>query len=82
MVKKQPEEFYDVFKERDNIWQILESESAKMIFDKLEKNKDEWIGPFILHRPSTGKNIYIYGKDGLYQEEQDKIIRAINKHNK
>jgi len=81
LVRKNPEKFIGVFRERDNAWKVLDSEIAKKIFDKLEKGND-WVGSFILRIPSTGKIVYIYGKDGFYQEEQERILNLIVKNNK
>jgi ABC-type multidrug transport system fused ATPase/permease subunit len=81
LVRKNPEKFIGVFRERNNTWKVIDSEIAKKIFDKLEKG-DGWVGSFMLRIPSTGKIVFIYGKDGLYQEEQEKILNLIAKNNK
>ena len=77
--RKKPEEFLNLFRARESIWKVFDSELSKKIFDTLEKSKNnnEWIGPFMLKIPKTKKIVYIYGKDGLYQKEQDEMIRIL-----
>lgn len=81
LVRKKPEEFLNVFRERPNIWKVFDSELSKKIFDKLHRDNpdDKWIGPFLLRIPATKKYVYIYGKDELYQQEQEQMIRIITK---
>jgi hypothetical protein len=81
--RKKPEEFINFFRARENIWKVFDSELSKNIFDKLYKDNpdDKWVGPFVLRIPATKKFVYIYGRDGLYQQEQEQMVRIINKSN-
>ncbi len=80
-VRKKPEEFLNVFRAREHIWKVFDNELYKKIFDELEKNnkKNEWIGPFMLNVPNTKKIVYVYGKNGLYQKDQEETIRILTK---
>lgn len=84
LVKDSPEESFKYFSENKEIWSIVTTEFGKKLLDanqKLEKdNKNKLIGPFKLFVPSLNKMVLIYGKDGFYQKDQDKLISLFNIH--
>ncbi|MEX0877398.1 MAG: hypothetical protein WDZ40_00870 [Candidatus Spechtbacterales bacterium] len=68
----------DAAKHPDFVYEQLSKDDAWVIYDGTSHpNKKDFVGPFRLYVPSLQKSVKFYGKEGQYEESEERIQKQL-----